>query len=60
MSIESWSIVWKIVFVIGVSLFAILSILVIGGGARDIRNLIKKLKEDAKNSSASDTLSDEE
>ena len=60
MSIESWSIVWKIVFVIGVSLFAILSILVIGGGARDIRNLIIKLKEDAKNSSASDTLSDEE
>ena len=60
MSIESWSIVWKIVFVMGVSLFAILSVLVITGGARDIKKLIQRLKEDSKNTSADDTLSDEE
>jgi hypothetical protein len=36
MSIESWSIFWKIVFIIGVSTFAILSVLVIFGGAKDI------------------------
>ena len=60
MSIESWSIVWKIVFVMGVSLFAILSVLVITGGARDIKKLIHRLKEDSKNSSTDDTLSDEE
>ena len=60
MSIESWSIVWKIVFFMGVSLFAILSVLVITGGARDIKKLIRRLKEDSKNSSTDDTLSDEE
>jgi len=46
MSIESWSIVWKFVFFMGVSLFAILSVLVITGGARDIKKLIQRLKED--------------
>jgi len=35
MSIESWTIFWKIVFIIGVGMFAILSILVIIGGAED-------------------------
>ena len=60
MSIESWSIFWKIVFVIGVSMFAILTIFVIVGGARDIRKLIQRLKNDAEESQTSGTISDEE
>jgi low affinity Fe/Cu permease len=60
MSIESWSIFWKIVFVIGVSMFTILSILVIFGGARDIAKLIQRLKADDDESGMSETLSDEE
>jgi hypothetical protein len=60
MSIESWSIIWKIVFVIGVSMFAILAILVIAGGARDIGKLIQRLKADEDESGISETISDEE
>ena len=60
MSVESWSIVWKIVFIIGVGMFAILSILVIIGGAVDVGKLIRRLKSDAEESQASETLSDEE
>ncbi|KPL15343.1 MAG: hypothetical protein AMS26_07840 [Bacteroides sp. SM23_62] len=60
MSIESWSIIWKIVFVIGVSMFAILAILVIAGGARDIVKLIQRLKNDDEVSGISETISDEE
>jgi hypothetical protein len=60
MSIESWSIFWKIVFIIGVSTFAILSVLVIFGGAKDIAKLIQRLKDDAEESETSGTLSDEE
>ena len=61
MSIEGWSIFWKIVFFLGVSTFAILSVLVIFGGAKDIVKLIRRLKEDARESEASGTtLSEEE
>jgi hypothetical protein len=60
MSIESWSILWKIVFILGVGMFAILSILVIAGGARDIGKLIQRLKSDAEESQESGTISDEE
>jgi hypothetical protein len=60
MSIESWSIFWKIIFIIGVSTFAILSILVIFGGAKDVVKLIRRLKDDAEESKTSGTISDEE
>ena len=60
MSIESWTIFWKIVFVIGVSTFAILSVLVIFGGAKDIAKLIRRLKDDAEDPETSGPLSDEE
>jgi hypothetical protein len=60
MEIEGWSILWKIVFVIGVGTFAILSILVIIGGAGDIAKLIRRLREDANESDASEDISDEE
>lgn len=60
MSIESWSIFWKIVFFMGVGMFAILSVLVIVGGAMDVGKLIRRLKSDAEESQASGTVSDEE
>ena len=60
MGIEGWSIFWKILFVIGVGTFAILSVLVIIGGASDIRNLIRQLKKEAEDSTASEPVSDEE
>ncbi len=60
MSIECWSIIWKIVLIIGVSMFALLAILVIAGGARDIGKLITRLKADQKDTGTSDTISDEE
>jgi hypothetical protein len=60
MSVESWSIFWKIVFIIGVGMFAILTFLVIIGGARDVAKLIQRLKNNAEESETSETLSDEE
>ena len=60
MSIESWSIFWKIVFIIGVGMFAILTIVVIIGGAKDIRTLIQRLKKEAEEPGLSDSISDEE
>jgi len=58
--IEGWSIFWKIVFIIGVSAFAILSILVIFGGARDIAKLIQRLRRESEDPGDSETLSDED
>jgi hypothetical protein len=60
MSIESWSLFWKIVFIIGVGMFAILTVLVIVGGAIDVGKLIQRLKNDADESEVSGTISDEE
>jgi hypothetical protein len=60
MSIETWSIIWKIVFIIGVSTFAILAILVIFGGARDITRLIQRLRKESQEPGTSETISDEE
>ena len=60
MTVESWSIVWKIVFIIGVSLFAILAAFVIVGGAMDTRKLIKRLKKEDEQSDVSETTSEEE
>jgi hypothetical protein len=60
MSIESWSLFWKIVFIIGVGMFAILTVLVIVGGAIDVGKLIQRLKNDADESEGSGTVSDEE
>lgn len=60
MSIESWSLFWKIVFIIGVGIFAILTVTVIIGGALDVGKLIQRLKNDAEDSQASGTISDEE
>ena len=60
MSVESWTIFWKIVFIIGVGMFAILSVFVIIGGAKDIRTLIQRLKKEGEEPGLSETISDEE
>lgn len=60
MSIESWSIFWKIVFIIGVGTFAVLTVFVIVGGARDIKTLIQRLKKEGEDPGFSDTISDED
>ena len=46
MSIEAWSLVWKIVLFTGIALFAVLAVLVITGGAKDIVKLIRRLKSE--------------
>ena len=60
MSIEAWALVWKIVFFTGVSLFAVLAVLVIFGGAKDVGNLIRKLKQDALDPDQSEPDSEED
>jgi hypothetical protein len=60
MSVDSWSIFWKIVFIIGVGTFAVLTVFVIVGGARDISTLIQRLKKEGEDPGLSDSISDEE
>ena len=60
MSVEAWSLVWKIVFFTGISMFAVLSVLVIFGGAKDVGKLIQRLKKDARDDSQSEPVSDED
>jgi hypothetical protein len=45
MSIEFWTILWKLVLIIGVGLFAGLAVVVIIGGALDIRRLLNTLRK---------------
>ena len=46
MSIEAWMILWKIVLIGGLALFAALAVLVSIGGFFDVAKLIRRLKED--------------
>ena len=43
MTLQQWVLLWKIVLIGGVSLFAILSVVVIIGGMFDIRRLFRML-----------------
>jgi len=45
MSIEFWIVLWKVVLIAGVALFAALAVVVTIGGARDVRNLLRNLRE---------------
>ena len=45
MPIEFWIALWKVVLIGGVGLFAALAIVVTIGGAVDIRNLFRTLRE---------------
>ncbi len=44
MSLEFWIMLWKIVFIVGISMFAVLAVVVSIGGARDIVKLLNTLK----------------
>lgn len=44
MTIEQWMMVWKVVLIGGISLFALLAIIVIIGGFFDIRRLFRMLR----------------
>ena len=48
MEIQSWIILWKIVFVAGVSLFGGMAIWVTIGGYYDIKRLFARMAEDQK------------
>ena len=43
---NAWMILWKTVFVIGVGIFAVMSLWVIVAGFRDIKRLLEKIKKD--------------
>lgn len=43
----TWMLFWKIMFVLVMAVFAVMSILVTVLGARDIRRLLSGLKDDA-------------
>lgn len=43
MPVENWIILWKVLLVGGVALFAVLTVVVTVGGARDIAKLLRML-----------------
>lgn len=45
MDMETWALIWKIVFIGGVSLFFGMAIWVTIGGYKDIKKLFKKIDE---------------
>ena len=59
MSVETWSLIWKIVFFAGVILFGVLVLPVIFGDAEDIGKLIKRLEEEPGSSAGSEPGSEE-
>ena len=46
MSIEAWMVLWKIVLIAGIALFAALAVVVTIGGFFDVTKLIRRLKEE--------------
>ncbi len=44
-----WIMIWKVVFVIALSAFAVLAVGATIGGARDVVTLLNKLKQDRSN-----------
>ncbi|MDZ7618883.1 MAG: hypothetical protein U1E05_17905 [Patescibacteria group bacterium] len=46
MPVEYWILLWKGLLIVGVSLFAVLAVVVTIGGALDIGRLFKKLREE--------------
>ncbi len=45
MSVEYWILLWKVVLIVGVGLFAVLAVVVTIGGAADVRELFRTLRE---------------
>ena len=58
MTLRHWILIWKVVLIGGISVFAILAVVVIIGGMFDIRRLFRTLRaqhaqrQDASNSAA--------
>ena len=44
MPLEFWIVLWQVLFVLGVGLFAVLAVVVAIGGAFDIANLVRALR----------------
>ena len=44
MPVEFWIVLWKLLLVVGVGLFAALTVVVTIGGARDIAKLLRLLR----------------
>ncbi len=49
MSTEAWIMLWKIVLIGGIGLFALLAIVVSIGGFFDVARLLRTLRENANN-----------
>jgi hypothetical protein len=45
MSLQHWALVWKVILIGGISLFAILAVVVSVGGFFDIRRLFRTLRQ---------------
>ena len=45
MSIQFWIVLWKLVLVAGVAMFAVLAVVVSIGGAMDVRKLLATLRQ---------------
>jgi hypothetical protein len=41
----SWMLLWKITFIVGVTLFAVMAVWVTIAGAKDIKRLFKRIEE---------------
>ncbi len=55
MPVEYWILLWKGLLIVGVSLFAVLAVVVTIGGALDIRRLFKTLREEHARATAENT-----
>ncbi len=47
---ETWATVWKVVLVVGLAVFAGMSVWVTIGGALDIKRLLRRMDEDRSDS----------
>ena len=43
----TWELLWKITFFFGVGVFAVLTVLVTIGGAKDIKRMLAELKKES-------------
>jgi hypothetical protein len=50
MPLEFWILLWKVVLIVGLGLFATLAVVVTVGGARDVRRLLATLRDEHRQS----------
>lgn len=55
MPLPYWIMLWKAVFIIGIGLFSVLAVVVTIGGARDVRKLLRSLREEHRESRETDS-----